>query len=106
MGADFLEALEIFTEFAVNAIGQDLGVFAIDDIALAIEEPCGDFVLCGVLDDCHDTLEFFGCKLSGAAGVVGQNMSIDITRGSWPTVYRDQHPPSCRPDWSTDDRRL
>jgi hypothetical protein len=71
MGADFLETLEIFTKLAVDAIGKDLGVFAVDDVTLAIEEPCGNFVLCGILDDCHDTFEFFGCELSGAAGVVG-----------------------------------
>jgi hypothetical protein len=37
-----------------------LGVFAIDDIALTIEEPGWDLVLSGVLDNGDNSLEFFG----------------------------------------------
>jgi hypothetical protein len=47
VGTDLLEALEIFTELAVDAVGQDLGVLAIDDVALPVEEPGRDFVCDG-----------------------------------------------------------
>jgi len=44
MGADLLEALQIVTELAVDAVGEDLGVLAVDDVALPVEEPGGDLV--------------------------------------------------------------
>ena len=44
VGTDLLETLEIFTELAVDAVGQDLGVLAVDDVALPVKEPGGDFV--------------------------------------------------------------
>lgn len=44
MGTDLLQTLQIITEFTVNTVGEDLGVLAIDNIALPVEEPCGDFV--------------------------------------------------------------
>lgn len=58
--ADLLQALEILTELGVDTVGDDLGVLAIDDVALSVEEPGGDLVLGGVLDDGDDTLEFLG----------------------------------------------
>lgn len=66
VGADLLQALKILTELAVQTVGQNLGVLAIDDIALSVEEPGGDLVLGGVLEDGDDTLEFFGGELTSA----------------------------------------
>lgn len=39
VGTDLLEALKIVTELGVNTVGEDLGVLAVDDIALPVEEP-------------------------------------------------------------------
>lgn len=58
--ADLLQALEILTELGVDTVGNDLAVLAVGDVALSVEEPGGDLVLGGVLDDGNDTLEFFG----------------------------------------------
>jgi hypothetical protein len=44
VSADLLQTLQIVTELAVNAVGEDLAVLAIDNIALSVEEPGGDFV--------------------------------------------------------------
>lgn len=66
MRADLLQPLEILTQLAVHAVGQHLAVLAIDDVALSVEEPCRDFVLCRVLNDGHDALEFFGGEFAGA----------------------------------------
>ena len=44
MSADLLQALQIITKLAVDIVGEDLGVLAIDNITLPVEEPCGDFV--------------------------------------------------------------
>lgn len=44
VSTDLLEALQIVTELAVNAVGQDLGVLAVDDVALPVKEPGGDLV--------------------------------------------------------------
>jgi hypothetical protein len=46
VGTDLLEALKIFAELAVDAVGEDLGVLAVDNVALPVEEPGGDLV-CG-----------------------------------------------------------
>ncbi len=59
MRTDLLQALQILTQFAIHAVCQHLRVFAIDNVALTIEEPGWDFVLGGVLDDGDDTFEFF-----------------------------------------------
>ena len=64
---DLLEPLEIVTELGVHSVGEDLRVLAIDNIALPVEEPGGDLVLGGVLDDGDEALEFFGGELSSAA---------------------------------------
>jgi hypothetical protein len=44
VSADLLQSLQILTQLAVNTVGQDLAVLAIDDIALPVEKPSGDFV--------------------------------------------------------------
>lgn len=67
VSADLLEALEIVTQLGVDAVGEDLRVLAVDDVALPVEEPRGDLVLGGVLDDGDDTLELFGGELTGTA---------------------------------------
>lgn len=64
MGSDLLQALQILTQLALHAVCQHLGVFAVDDITLSVEEPLGNFVLCGVLDNGNNSLEFFGCDFS------------------------------------------
>jgi hypothetical protein len=64
MRADFLQSFQIITELGVNTVGEDLRIFAVDNIALSVKEPAGDLVLGGVLDDSDDSLEFFGCKFT------------------------------------------
>ena len=64
MGADLLQALQIITKFRVNTVSENLGVFAIDNIPLTIEEPCWDLVLGGILDDGDNSLELFRGKLT------------------------------------------
>ncbi|KAI6772032.1 hypothetical protein HG530_002990 [Fusarium avenaceum] len=66
VSADLLEALEILTELGVDTVGEDVGVLAIDDIALSVDEPGRDLVLGGVLEDGDDSLELFGGELTSA----------------------------------------
>jgi hypothetical protein len=67
MGADLLQAFQIITKLGVDAVGENLAVFAVDNIALTIEEPGWDLVLGGVLDDGDDSLKFFRGKFSSTA---------------------------------------
>ncbi|RUO96728.1 hypothetical protein BC936DRAFT_141552 [Jimgerdemannia flammicorona] len=60
VSADLLETLQVLTELIVETVRQDLRVLAIDDVLLPVEEPVGNLVLRWVLDDRHETLEFFG----------------------------------------------
>ena len=39
VGADTLETLEILTGLAVEGVGDNLGVLAIGDVALSVQEP-------------------------------------------------------------------
>ena len=69
MSTDLLQALKIITKLGVDTVGENLRVLAIDDIALTIEEPGGDLVLSGVLDDGDNSLEFFGGEFT-STGIV------------------------------------
>ena len=44
VSTDLLQALKIFTEFAVDTVCKDLRVLAIDNVTLPVEEPSGDLV--------------------------------------------------------------
>lgn len=66
VGADLLQTLKIFTELGVDTVGENLVVLAVDDVALSVEEPGGDLVLGGVLDDGDDALKLFGGEFAGA----------------------------------------
>ena len=79
MGSDLLQTFQIFTQFAFHAVCQHLGVLAIDDVALSVKEPFGDLVLGGVLDDCDNSLEFFGCDFAGAAFFISPSLSLQIS---------------------------
>jgi hypothetical protein len=70
MRADLLQSLQIVTEFRVDAVGEDLRVFAVDNVTLPVEEPCGDLVLGGVLDDGDDAFEFFRGEITSAVRFV------------------------------------
>jgi hypothetical protein len=64
VSADLLQALKIVTELGVDAVGEDLTVLAVDNVALSVEEPGGDLVLGRVLEDGNDSLELFGVELT------------------------------------------
>lgn len=70
VGTDFLQSLQIFTEFVIKSVGKELWVLSIDNILLSVEEPFGDFVLSGVLEDCDDTFEFFSSEFSSTKSSV------------------------------------
>lgn len=64
VGADLLEALEVLTHLAVQAVGDNLRVLAVGDVALSVQEPRGDLVLGWGLEDGDDALELFGGELT------------------------------------------
>lgn len=66
VGADTLQALEILTDLAIDTVGDHVVVLAIADVALSVQEPGGDLVLKGVLEDGDEALEFFGREFTGA----------------------------------------
>ncbi|KAG9967235.1 ribosomal protein S13, partial [Aureobasidium melanogenum] len=62
VGTDLLQSLKVLTELGVDTVSEDLEVLAVDNVALSVEEPRGDLVLGGVLDDGDDALELFRAK--------------------------------------------
>jgi hypothetical protein len=65
MRSNLLQPLQILTKLALHSVCQHLRVLAIDDVVLSVQEPRGDFVLGGVLNDGDDALEFFGSDFTG-----------------------------------------
>jgi len=74
MSTNFLQTLQILTKLRVDTVSENLGVLAIDDIALTIEEPGGDLVLSWILDDRDNSLEFFGVEFTST--LVEINISL------------------------------
>jgi len=73
---DFLQPLQVITQFAVHGVGQNLTVLAIYDITLPIQEPRRDLVLCGVLNDGDDALKLFGGNFTGTVNPECDQYSI------------------------------
>lgn len=65
MRPDLLQAFQIITEFGVNAVRQDLRIFAIDDILLPVQEPEGNLELRRVLHDVYDSLQLIRVEFTG-----------------------------------------
>ncbi len=88
MGADLLQSLQVLAQFAVHTVRQDLGILAIHNVALTVEEPCWDLVLSGVLDDGNDAFELFGCDFTGSEDQVssGWTSGSKDGRSSLPLV--------------------
>ena len=51
VGADLLETLEVLTKLVVEDVGHHLGGLAVLDVTLPVQEPVGNLVLTGVLND-------------------------------------------------------
>lgn len=103
VGSDLLETFQILTELAFHLIGQNLGVLAVGEITLSVEEPGWNLVLCWVLDDGDNSLELFGGNLTGT-GYSHQLLALAKLCALKPTACSGQHRPSCRPSWSNGDR--
>jgi len=67
---DALQPLEVLAELALELVGKELAVLAVNDILLPVEEPRRDLVLRRVLEDGDNSLELIRVELSGALGKV------------------------------------
>ena len=90
MSTNLLQSHQILTKFIIETVGKELRVLAIHNILLSIEEPFGDFVLSGVLQDCDDSLKFFRRELAGTKktpeSVLSQKSTVvSEWRGGWIT---------------------
>jgi hypothetical protein len=66
MRPNLLQPFQILTKLALHAVCQYLGILAIDNVPLSVQEPRRDFVLSWILDDRDDSFEFFRCDLTSA----------------------------------------
>ncbi len=76
MSSNLLQSLQVLTEFALHSVCQHLCIFAIDDVALSVEEPGWDLVLGRVLDDGNNALEFFGSNFTGTSARQGEFLMV------------------------------
>lgn len=120
VSADLLQALQIITQLGVDAVGQNLRVLAVDNVALSVEEPGGDLVLGRVLDNGDDSLKLFGGKFTGTIeSTIISTLALPLvlllsslppffSRDEWRSLNRTacsgRHRPSCKPSWSIGDR--
>jgi hypothetical protein len=68
VGTDLLETLKVLTELVVKLVDKQVGVLALGEITLSVEEPRGDLVLRGVLDDGDNSLKLFDGELTSSLG--------------------------------------
>jgi hypothetical protein len=88
VGTDLLQSLEIVTELGVDTVGEDLEVLAVDNVALSVEEPRGDLVLGGVLDDGDNALELFrGEFTSTVLFALDTSFSCRVSRSQMRTAW-------------------
>ena len=66
VSTNLLKSLQIFTKFIVECVGKELSVLSVYNILLSVEEPFWNFILCRILNDGDDSLQFFGSKLSSS----------------------------------------
>jgi hypothetical protein len=59
MSADLLQALQIITKLRVDTVSENLRILAVDNIALAIEEPGWDLILGRVLNYGNNAFQLF-----------------------------------------------
>ena len=66
---NLLQAFQVLTQLAVHAVCQYLRILAVHNVTLAIEKPCGDFILGWVLNDGDNAFEFFRGDFTGPGNV-------------------------------------
>lgn len=66
MGADLLQPLKIIAELGVDTVGKNLGVLAVDNVLLPVQEPSRDLELRRVLDNGNQPLELIRVEITGA----------------------------------------
>lgn len=77
VSSDLLQTLQVLTELVVKLVDEEVGVLAVDDVTLSVEEPSRDLVLFWVLDDGDDSLELFDSKLTGSLAEVDVGLLAD-----------------------------
>ena len=80
MSPDLLQSLQIFTEFVVQAVGEDLAVFAITLILLSVQEPIWDLVLTWVADDGDNLLHLRRTNKNVYPVYTALNQGCDLTQ--------------------------
>lgn len=68
--ADALKALEVLTELGVELVGKDLRSLTVLGVALSVQEPSGDLVVHGVLQDLDDLVNLLSAQLSSTTADV------------------------------------
>jgi len=64
VSTDLFQSLQIFTELAVQTVGQDLVGFSIHNVTLSVQKPGWDLELSWVLNDRHNSLQFVGVQFT------------------------------------------
>jgi hypothetical protein len=77
VGTHSLQTLEILTELVVKLVDKKVRILAVDNISLSVEEPAGDLILSGVLDDGNNSLQLFDGELTSSLAEVDIGLLAD-----------------------------
>lgn len=64
VATDLLQTFNIFTQLGVDGVGNNLTVSTVTVILLSVQEPVGDLVVLGVLDDLDDAINFISLQFT------------------------------------------
>lgn len=83
---DFLQTLEVLTEFLVDDLRGDLRRLACLPVFLSVQEPVGDLELPRVLDDSHELFDLVSRHLSRPRYLEEAIVAISTTRAVQKTI--------------------
>ena len=81
MSPNLFQAFQIFSQFALHVVSQDLCIFTINDIALPVQEPGWYLVLCRILDYGDNAFQLFRRNISGAGGGTLSAVGLAVNAG-------------------------
>lgn len=77
VSSDLLQTFQVLTELVVKLVDEEVGVLAVDNVTLSVEEPSRDLVLFWALDNGDNSLELFDSKLTGSLVEVDVGLLAD-----------------------------
>jgi hypothetical protein len=81
--SDFVQSFDVFSQFGLEDVRSDLEIFAFFVISLSVQEPSGDSVSFGIVNDVGNTVALSFSEFTGSDGWVdSQNFADEESKSS------------------------